>query len=122
MDPTGDQGGSQPAGPPHDRSGGAPYAAIGPRCHRPLHARRARARYLGRRAHRGEWPVIHLKCPSMKKLLLLVLPIMFACQAHGASRTPYSAEEARALLKQLGAHVMTINSDRTLRDRKPANE
>lgn len=59
----------------------------------------------------------------MKKLLLfagVVIPLFF--QAHGAPRSPYSAEEARTLLAHLGAHVMVINSDLTLRKGKPANE
>lgn len=62
----------------------------------------------------------------MKKLLpllvLLVLTISLAFQGHGAPRNPHSAEEARALLAHLGAHVMVINADRTLREKKPAKE
>ena len=60
----------------------------------------------------------------MKRLLPLLLSALlalFACQAHAAPRYPYSADEARALLTQLGAHVMAINSDLTLIRKKPAN-
>jgi hypothetical protein len=61
----------------------------------------------------------------MKKLLSLFLSalfVVFACQGHAAPRYPYSADEARALLAQLAAHVMTINSDLTLIRKKPASE
>jgi len=59
----------------------------------------------------------------MKKLmLLLVLAISLATQAHAAPRYPYSAEESRALLAQLAGHVMVINSDLTLRKKQPAKE
>jgi len=59
----------------------------------------------------------------MKKLmLLLVLAISLVAQAQAAPRYPYSAEESRALLAQLGDHVMVINSDLTLRKKQPAKE
>ncbi|MGJ7542830.1 hypothetical protein [Variovorax sp. LT1R16] len=59
----------------------------------------------------------------MKKLLpLLVLTSSLALHVHGAARNPYSAEEARTLLASLGAHVMVINSDLTLRKKQPAKE
>ena len=59
----------------------------------------------------------------MKKLiLLLVLAISLATQAHAAPRYPYSAQESRALLAQLAVHVMVINSDLTLRKKQPAKE
>ena len=61
----------------------------------------------------------------MKKLLPLVLSALlalFACQAYAAPRFPHSADEARALLTHLGAHVMVLNSDMTLIKQKPASE
>ena len=60
----------------------------------------------------------------MKKLLPLVLSTLFALpasQAHAAPRQPYTPDQARALLTQLGAHVMVINSDQTLIRKKPAS-
>lgn len=60
----------------------------------------------------------------MKKLRPLVLStlfVLFACQAHAAPHDP-STSEAQALLTQLGAHVMVINSDQTLIKKKPASE
>ena len=60
----------------------------------------------------------------MKKLLPLVLSTLFALpasQAHAAPRQPYTPDQARALLAQLGAHVMVINSDQTLIKKKPAS-
>jgi len=66
-----------------------------------------------------------MKGLSMKKLLPLVLSAslaVFAFQAPAAARYPYSAAEARALLAQLDAHVMVINSDLTLIRKKPSNE
>ncbi len=59
----------------------------------------------------------------MKKLLqLLFLSALFACHAHSAQPYPYSADQARALLTQLSAHVLVINSDLTLIKKKPARE
>ncbi len=57
----------------------------------------------------------------MKKLPSLVLSVLFACQAHAGPRYPYSAEETRAFLAQLGDHVMVVNSDLTLARKQPAN-
>ncbi|CAN5525902.1 hypothetical protein BH10PSE18_BH10PSE18_45420 [soil metagenome] len=57
-----------------------------------------------------------------KLMLLLVVTISLAFQTHGAARNPRSAEEARTLLAYLGAHVMVINSDLTLRKKQPAKE
>lgn len=59
----------------------------------------------------------------MKKLLLLpMLAGSLAFQTHAALRHPYSAEEARTWLAHLGAHVLVINSDLTLRKKQPAKE
>lgn len=57
----------------------------------------------------------------MKKLLPWpVLAVSLAFQAHGATGHPYSADEARTWLASLGAHVMVINADLTLRQKQPA--
>lgn len=61
----------------------------------------------------------------MKKLLPLILSALLTLLAgptHAAPRFPHSADEARALLAHLGAHVQVINADLTLARKKPAKE
>ncbi|MGJ1430305.1 hypothetical protein ACR79M_01535 [Sphingobacterium spiritivorum] len=58
----------------------------------------------------------------MKKILFLVLPVLFACQSNRPANYPYSEKETKEFLDQISSNVMALNSDRTLIHKKPADE
>lgn len=58
----------------------------------------------------------------MKKVLFLVIPILFACQSNSPANYPYSEKETKEFLDQISSNIMVLNSDLTLIHKKPAHE